>query len=148
MMLGRAIRFLAVGCMTSVLTSVPAPPARAGGQTLKRAVENLAQAPAELLVGPVVAGQTLHRNMQADGYTVAEQVVFSLPGFVWLGGAQFGMAAGRAVGGALELPLGLGFLFSKKEPSPLISIDTESALVDHPTKHFHIKFGIYTAGRH
>jgi hypothetical protein len=114
---------------------------------LKRSIENLTQSPLELGSVPWVAAHTIKHNMEIDDYTTAQKVLVGPFGFLWISLPQVGLAAGRAAAGALEFPLGLLSVFTRREAAPLLDLEHAPAMVDRPGKYYHLKFGILIAAR-
>jgi len=137
---------LVVAVALMIACALPAPrTASAGGEMLKHGVESLIAAPLEFLVSPYVAGDTLNSNLTTQHYSIGGKIAFAVPGFTWLLMAQVCMASGRAVAGIVEVPYGLALLVTPFDPDPLLDLENEPALVEHPTEPF--RFGIYFARR-
>jgi len=131
--------------MTLVL--VPVQHVLAGPEGLRRSVENIVLSPAELVVFPVVAGQTVRHNMQVAEYTTSQKIVFAPFGFAWLSLVQVSFGFARGVAGIVGLLPALIFVASERDPVARLNISDYRALVDHPTRHFDFKFGVYQAWR-
>ena len=123
-------------------------PVSASPETLKRSVENLTQWPLDLVLSPVVAGQTVYTNLQDIDDSDAVRVAYTVPGFAWITFVQLGAACLRGVTGALELLPGIGLLFFETDLDPLYDppVDNE-ALVNFENPVYTFKFGVsYTSG--
>lgn len=120
--------------------------AAAGVETLEHGIKTVCLSPLEFIVSPYVAGDTLHQNMNVQGYSPQAKALFAGPGFIWLWANQIGMAGGRIMSGLLELPLGIAVLPFKWQPRPLLDADTEPALFTS-SRYPSLKFGIYFAKR-
>ena len=129
------------------LALVPARHAMAGPEGLRRSVENIVLFPPELVVFPVVAGHTLRHNMQVAEYTTPQKIAFAPFGFAWLSLAQIGFGFARGVAGIVGLLPALIFVASERDPVARLSVSQYRALVDHPTRYFDFKFGVYQAWR-
>jgi hypothetical protein len=130
--------------------SLRAADAGASVESLKRSFENMTQGPLDLLLTPVVAGQTAYQNLKGEGATTGEMIRI---GPVAYGGLLImDWAAGffRTLSGFAELPFGLGALaaspFTDWQPPAFFDADKPPALVDHPTSVYHIKFGVAHVG--
>ncbi len=135
-----------------LLTIVALRPAvvHAGFGPLKRAIENTTQGPLDGLLAPVVGTQTGFRNVAAEGHSLAGTIVLgSIAGF---GLAMFDGSAAffRTLAGLVELPIGIGALaatpFTDWQPAPFFDVEKQTALVNHPTSWFNVKFGVYHLG--
>lgn len=139
MKLLRPLALLAVAGLVSVSPG----PARATPDTLKRSVENLTLWPIDVLLSPVVAGQTLVTNLQDIEDSTAVRIAYPLPGYVWLTCVQIGAGVLRGVTGAFELIPGLILLPLDADLDPLYDpADENEALVDYELPFYHIRFGI------
>lgn len=124
--------------------------AGASVESIKRSFENMTQGPLDLVLTPVVAGQTAYQNLEAEGATTGQMIRL---GPIAFGGLLIMDWAGgffRTLSGFAELPVGLGALaaspFTDWEPPPFFDADKPPALVDHPTPVYHIKFGVAHVG--
>ncbi len=149
--------------LTVALLGLSSAPAAASPETLRRSVGNLVQAPLDMLLAPVVAGRTLYQNLRDIDDTLAVQVVYALPGYVWLTGLHVGAGALRGIAGALEFLPGLILLPLETDLDPLydpaetggamVELDNPLAEVDSlyyvPLITWHVKFGIrYTSAEY
>lgn len=90
-----------------LLASLLALPAAGSPRTLKRSVSNLVQGPLDVLLSPVVAGDTLITNLRDIDDTMAVRVVYTVPGYFWLWGMEIGGGLLRMATGAIELVPGI-----------------------------------------
>jgi hypothetical protein len=147
-MMARASRLVAAALVTVV--SLHVAPVRAGVEPLKRSVENITQGPLDFALTPFVAGQTAYRNIRADQPTAGGRIVLGFFTYVGLLMVDAAAAGFRTWTGFLEFPVGLGALaatpFTDKDLPAFFDVKQSRALVDHPTKVFDVKFGVYHAG--
>lgn len=123
------------------LTAGHAQVAMATGQSLKRSVGNITQAPLDVALVPVAAALTSVRNSSKCKKLRWKPVCVAV-GTGWHTLLGLGGAAGRGAGGVIELPLGLAFLFSSKDGPAVFDPSGVAALVDVPTDVYDIKFGM------
>jgi hypothetical protein len=137
-----AARLALVGAVLALIFVVSSP-ASASPETLKRSVENLTQWPLDLVLSPVVAGQTTYTNLRDIDDSAPVRVAYTVPGFAWLTFVQLGSACLRGVSGALEFLPGLGLVFFDADLDPLFdpAVDQE-ALVDFENPVYSLKFGV------
>ena len=141
---------LGVTVLLFVVISLQGREARAGVGPLKHALENATQGPLDGVLTPVVAGLTTYRNVSEEGTSAAGAVGAGF--IVYTGLLLFDGSASyfRTLAGLLEIPLGVGALaatpFTDWQPEVFFDDDRPTALVDHPTSWFHVKFGIYHVG--
>lgn len=142
--LRRAVVALAAAGAVSLALAAPA---AASPETLKRSVTNIAFAPLDIVLAPVVAGKTIYNNMRDIDDSRWVRIVYPLPGFVWTTGVQIGGGILREVTGLIELLPGLGLVFLEADLDPLYDpIERGEALVDVETDQITIKFGMnYTS---
>lgn len=123
--------------------------ALAGGETLKRAVGNLLQAPIDLALSPITAGIVEARNLRNVEDTTGVRIGYVVPGYLWLTGLTAGGSILRLLAGAFELLPGIPLLFTDAELSPLFdpAEKGEGRILDQPTPVMDIKIGLdYTGG--
>lgn len=123
-------------------------PALASTETLKRSVSNIAQAPLDLVLSPMVALLAVATGMSEQGDPVAVRVVFALPGWIWNTGVNIGASTIRFVTGGIELIPGVLLLPLEADLDPLFSaVDSAAALFEMEAPCcLDVKFGIdYTA---
>lgn len=130
-----------------MLVLAPAQHALAGPEGVRRSVENIVLCPAEIVVFPVVAGQTVRHNMQVAEYTTPQKIAFAPFGFAWLSLVQVSFGFARGVAGIVGLLPALIFVASERDPVARLNVSDYRALVDHPTRYFDFKFGVYQAWR-
>jgi len=134
--------------LTVVVAPLHARPALADRtSTLRRASENIVQGPLDMVLSPVVAGDTLVRNIDAADYNIGATSIVAFVGYPALLFVTAWAAGFRMWSGLLEFPVGLGLLVSKSfsdwEPAPFFETEREPALVDAPNDIFGFKFGVY-----
>lgn len=91
----------------TLLLAIAPVSAQASPETLERSLSNLLQSPLDVMLAPVVAGRTLYNNLRDINDTPGVRLFYTVPGYCWLTGLQFGAAVLRGVSGALELLPGL-----------------------------------------
>ncbi len=101
---------LVAGLGLIALLCTAALPAAASPATLQRSFANLINGPFDMVLSPVVGGVTLARNLQEIDDSTGVRLTYSLPGWVWLTGLNFGSGGIRIVTGALEFVPGV-FVF-------------------------------------
>ena len=139
-------RLALVGAVLALVFMVSSP-VSASPQTLKRSVENLTQWPLDLVLSPVVAGQTVYTNLRDIDDSDAVRVAYTVPGFAWVTFVQMGAACLRGLTGVLEFLPGLGLVFFEADLDPLFppAVDNE-ALVNFENPVYNFKFGVgYTS---
>ena len=141
-----AARLALVGAVFALVFMVSSP-VSASPETLKRSVQNLTQWPLDLALGPVVAGQTIVRNMQDIDDSMAVKIAYPVPGFVWVTFVQSGCALLRGLTGVFEFLPGIGLLPFEADLDPLFDpADENEALVDFETPVYNLRFGVnYTS---
>ena len=118
-------------------------PAGATAKTLKRAIENLTQAPLELALAPLTAGVSVVQGLRKTDDSRAVRIAYPLPGYLWNVMVYSGAALLRGVSGALELAPGVVYLGSAKDLDPLFDPVEESAsLVDVESDFYRVKLGV------
>jgi hypothetical protein len=122
-------------------------PAMASLEGARRSLENIVLCPAELVVFPVVAGRTLHHNMQVANYTTPQKIFIAPFAFAWLSLVQASFGFARGTAGFVGLPLALAYAGSKNDPAAHLDLSRYPALVDHRTRYFDFTFGVYQAWR-
>jgi len=142
-----APRRLARLLLAIAVTALVPGPALAGGETLKRSIENMTQFPLDLALSPVVAGQSVYTNLKYQSDSTAVRWAYPVPGYLWLTGVQMGASVLRGMSGALAFPVGVALLpFDYELPIMFDPAERGEALVDEDTPPFHFKFGIdYTS---
>ena len=139
---------LVFAALASVSLLAASGPAQAGGETLKRSVGNIVQAPIDLALSPITAGIVEYRNLSNVDDSMPVRVVYAIPGYLWLTGLHAGASVLREVAGLLELLPGLVMLPTDNEMDPLFDpVEKGNALfVDTTTPVMDINIGIdYTA---
>jgi len=143
----RSIRQFFAATAVWLLLLATASPVLASPETLKRSAGNILFAPLDIVLAPVVAGQSLANNMRETDDPRWMRAAYAIPGYAWLVGAQLGGGVIREIGGLLELLPGLGLLFFEADLDPLFDpAESGKALVEAETRPLNIKFGIdYTS---
>lgn len=134
-------RTAVVGLVAALLLA--ASPAQASPETLKRSLQNIAFAPLDMVLSPVVATHTIYNNLRDIDDSLGVRVVYVIPGIAWNTGVQSMSAVVREITGLIELLPGLGLFFVRADLDPLYApIERGSALIDVPTRAVHFKIGI------
>lgn len=142
MVIASALRSMLILAAVATI-AVPAAPASAGPDTLKRSVSNMTLWPLDLVASPVTAGKAVVNNLQDIEDTTAVRVVYAVPGFIFLTGINIGSSVIRGVTGVLELLPGIALAFTSVDMDPLFDpVENNVALVDWQNEVFPIKFGI------
>ena len=124
-------------------SALVAAPAAATPDTLKRSIENLSQWPLDLVLSPIVAGQTVYTNLNDIEDSPGVRLVYPVPGYFWTMFVQAGASVLRGMTGLIEFPVGLAILFTDAEFDPIFDpADEQDALVDFETDFYWVKFGI------
>ena len=141
-----ATRLALVGAVLALVFAVSSP-VSASPETLKRSVENLTQWPLDLVLSPVVAGQTVYTNLNDIDDSDAVRVAYTVPGFAWVTFVQLGSACLRGLTGVLEFVPGLGLVFFEADLDPLFDpVEDNEALVDFENGIYDLKFGVGYTG--
>ena len=123
--------------------ALPASPAGATLDTLKRSITNITLWPLDLVASPVTVGQTVVGNLQDIEDTTAVRVFYAVPGYVFLTGINVGASVLRGVTGVLELLPALVLAFMDADLDPLFDpVENNRALVDWQNDVLPLKFGI------
>lgn len=125
------------------LLSLAAAPAAATPATFKRSIQNLTQFPLDVALSPVVAANSIQRNLRTIDDSLAVKIAYPIPGFFWNTMVQAGAGVLRGVTGVLEFVPGVILLPFDTDMDPLFDPSEEnSALVDYETPVYHVKFGV------
>lgn len=112
-------------------------------QTLKRSVGNIVFAPFDLVLSPVVAADTIYRNLREVDDSAGVRAFYVVPGFAWNTGVQAMAAVVRGITGLIEFVPGVALVFFETDLDPLFAPPIRSnALVDVDTRVLHVKFGV------
>ncbi len=123
--------------------ALPASPAGATLDTLKRSVTNITLWPLDVVASPVTAGQMVVTNLQDIEDTTAVRVVYAVPGYFLIAGLNVAASVLRGVTGALEFLPSLVLAFMEADMDPLFDpVENNRALVDWQNDVLPIKFGI------
>lgn len=146
-MIARISRLVAAGV---VAVSLETGAVHAGVEPLKRSLENATQGPLDVVLSPIVAGLTTYRNLSQEDVGVVQGIGLGTMTYVGLTIVDVNASFFRMLSGLLELPLAAGLAaaspFTDWQPPVLFDVEKPSALVDHPTRAFHVKFGVFHVG--
>ena len=124
-------------------TGLVASPVAATPEVLKRSIENLSQFPLDLVLSPIVAGQTVYTNMADIDDSPGVRMFYPVPGYFWTIFVQAGASILRGMTGVIELLPGMALLFTDAEYDPIFDPAAEQdGLVDFETDFYYVKFGI------
>jgi hypothetical protein len=138
-----ALSTAALALSTAALALFVATPASANPETLKRSVSNILFAPFDIAVSPATAGKALATNLRETDDAKWKQIVFPIPGYVWILGVQIGGGAIREIAGLLEFVPGLVLLFFDADLDPLFDpAERNEALMDRDTPPLNLKIGV------
>lgn len=137
---------LATALLAGALALGLAAPASAGGETLKRSIENLTLWPLDVATAPVVGTKTVVDNMQSVDDTLPVRIAYPVPGVLWNTFVQAGAGVLRGFTGVFELVPGVVLLPFDSEMAPLFDpVEDQPALVNAEAPFYRMKFGvIYT----
>jgi hypothetical protein len=117
--------------------------AHATSATIKRSIENITLFPFDVVMSPVVAGQTLYTNLNDIEDSTAVRIAYPVPGFIWLTAVQIGAGVLRGVTGVFEFLPGLILIPLEADLDPLFDpADENEALIDYELPFYHLRFGI------
>ena len=120
-----------------------AAPAQAGPDVLKRSLGNILFAPADLVLSPVVAANTMYNNLRTVDDSLMVRVAYVPMGFAWNTGVQAMGAVTREITGLLELLPGIGLFFLDADMDPLLApVERGNALVNVESEIFPVKIGV------
>ena len=135
-------RFSACGAVVLLLFGA-ASPAAASPETLKRSIGNILFSPFDIALSPIVAANSIYRNLNDVGDSTGVRVAYTVPGFAWNTGLTIGAGAIRMLSGLIELVPGLVLLPFEADMDPLFAPGEKAdALVDIETPPLNIKLGI------
>ncbi|MEE9608415.1 MAG: hypothetical protein V3U03_11810 [Myxococcota bacterium] len=138
----KSVRFAAF-CALLSLALVPAAPASASPETLKRSVSNILFGPLDMGLSPVVSARSIYIGLRDIDDTLAVRLIYPLPGFAWNTGVGFFGGAVRIVAGFLEFLPGVGLYFFEADLDPIYEVpERGEALVENDTVVLNVKFGI------
>ncbi len=134
---------LAAFCALLSLALVPAAPASASPETLKRSVSNILFGPLDIALSPVVSARSIYIGLRDIDDTLGVRLVYPLPGFAWNSGVGIFGGAVRIVAGFLEFLPGVGLYFFEADLDPIYEVpERGEALVENDTVVLNVKFGI------
>ncbi len=118
--------------------------AEASHRTLGRAIGNIAQAPLDLALSPLVAWRVLNRNIRDIDDTPGVRMAYFLPGYLWMTGVQIGASILRGITGGIELIPGVLLApFPNTDLDPIYDpVDRGEAIVEWENGVVDVKFGI------
>lgn len=117
--------------MISLLGALTASSAQASPDTLRRGFSNVVGGPLDMVLSPITGILTLARNLQDIDDSTGVKLVYTVPGWIWLTGLNFGSGGIRFFTGALEtLPGVLLFPFETDIDTLFDPVDDASALID------------------
>lgn len=135
-------RGIAVGLLFALLLAPS--PALAGAETLKRGLENILQAPVDIVLAPITAGMVVVRNLRTVDDSTGVKVAYAVPGYFWLLGLTWGASMLRCFAGFLEFIPGLFLVFTDAEMDPMFAPTErgEGVIWDYPNAVFSFKLGV------
>jgi hypothetical protein len=129
------LRPLAGLAIVGLVCSLSPGQAHATSATIKRSIENITLFPFDVVMSPVVAGQTLYTNLRDIEDSTAVRIAYPVPGFIWLTAVQ--------IGGVFEFLPGLILIPLEADLDPLFDpADENEALIDYELPFYHLRFGI------
>jgi hypothetical protein len=141
--LSSSIRRLCACGAVALLLLATASPAAASPETLRRSMSNILFSPLDIALSPVVAANSIYRNLNDIDDSLGVRIAYPLPGFVWNTGLTIGAGGLRMLTGLLELVPGLILLPFETDMDPLFAPGEKAdALVDVETPPLAVKFGI------
>ena len=114
-----SLRALSLALVLAAFAGGTPSPARADAGQLCRAASNLVLAPADMILGPAIAGKDEYYGLTEIDDPMALKVVGAVPGYILLLGLQTGGSIMREISAFMELPLGIVTLFREGEQPPL-----------------------------
>jgi hypothetical protein len=137
------LRPLAGLAIVGLVCSLSPGQADATSATIKRSIENITLFPFDVVMSPVVAGQTLYTNLNDIEDSTAVRIAYPVPGFIWLTAVQIGAGVLRGVTGVFEFLPGLILIPLEADLDPLFDpADENEALIDYELPFYHLRFGI------
>jgi len=112
-------RALALALALAALAAGAPSQARADAGQLCRAASNMVLAPADMILGPVIAGKDEYYGLTEIDDPMAMKVIGAVPGYILLLGLQTGGSIIREIAAVMEMPLGVVTLFREGEQPPL-----------------------------
>ena len=114
-----SLRALALALALAALAAGAPSQARADAGQLCRAASNMVLAPADMILGPVIAGKDEYYGLTEIDDPMAMKVIGAVPGYILLLGLQTGGSIIREIAAVMEMPLGVVTLFREGEQPPL-----------------------------
>lgn len=124
-----------------------ASPASATYETLKRSLGNIIFAPVDMVLSPVVASQSIYRNLRDIDDSLGVRITYVPVGFVWNTGVQAMSSVVREISGLIEFLPGLMVLPLEADLDPIFApVERSAALFEIYTPPLRLKFGVdYTS---
>lgn len=133
-------RFLALALAAGLL-ALPAAPADASPQTLKRSVQNMTQGPLDMATAPVTSGWSIYNNIRSVGDSTAVRIFYPIPGYAWNVMVNVGAGALRTLTGVMEFVPGLVLLPFESDLDPLFDpVDSSPSLINWENGIYDLKF--------
>ena len=114
-----SLRALALALALAALAAGAPSQARADAGQLCRAASNMVLAPADMILGPAIAGKDEYYGLTEIDDPMAMKVIGAVPGYILLLGLQTGGSIIREIAAVMEMPLGVITLFREGEQPPL-----------------------------
>ena len=122
------------------LLALPAAPADASPQTLKRSVQNMTQGPVDMAAAPVTSGWSIYNNIRSVGDSTAVRIFYPVPGYAWNIMVNVGAGALRTLTGVMEFVPGIVLLPFEADLDPLFDpVDSAPALLNWENGIFDVK---------
>lgn len=133
-------RLFAVALAAGLL-ALPAAPAEASPQTLKRSVQNMTQGPLDMAAAPVTSAWAIFNNIRSVGDSTAVRIFYPVPGFAWNTMVNVGAGALRTLTGVMEFVPGLVLLPFESDLDPLFDpVDSSPSLINWENGIYDLKF--------
>jgi hypothetical protein len=131
---------VAVGALLALLL---ASPAAATYETLKRSLGNIALAPVDMALSPVVASNVVYNNLRDVDDSLGVRIAYVPMGLCWNTGVQAMSAIVREIAGLIEFVPGLLVLFLDADLDPIYApVERGNALMDVETPVIRLKLGV------
>lgn len=139
----RRVRIILFAAGLALCFALTPSTAEASHRTLVRAVGNLVQAPLDVALAPVTAGQTWITNLRDVEDTRAVRIAYAVPGYFWLVGMSLGAACIRGVTGMIELIPGMALVPVQADLDPLYDhVANSEGIFFYDNQIFPINFGV------
>lgn len=111
--------------------------------TLQRSAQNIVMSPADAVMSPFVAAQSVVVNIRDIDDTMPVRIFYPVPGYLWNTMVQLGSSVIRGITGVIEFVPGVILCPFEAELDPLFDPAEENdALVDWENGYFNVKFGV------